>query len=77
MIMNNFNVLIHDLQSNVSVISDFLADPKKVIGQYNLTNDQVSALLSRDITALDNLGIEKSIAVGALSGAHRGELTYS
>lgn len=75
--MNNFNVLIHDLQSNVSVISDFLADPKKVIGQYNLTNDQVSALLSRDITALDNLGIEKSIAVGALSGAHRGELTYS
>lgn len=75
--MKNFDVLIQDLQSNVSVISDFLADPKKVIGQYDLTNEQASALLSRDITSLDNLGIEKSIAVGALSGGHHGELTYT
>lgn len=75
--MKNFDVLINDLQSNVSVISDFLDNPKKVISQYDLTSEQANALLSRDITSLDNLGIEKSIAVGALSGAHRGELTWT
>jgi cephalosporin hydroxylase len=75
--MKNFDVLINELQSNVSVISDFLANPKKVIEEYNLTDEQKKAMLSRDIASLDNLGIEKSVAVGALSGAHRGELTYT
>lgn len=40
------------------------------LSKYNLTNVEQQALLSRDVNALNTLGLSTGHAVGALSGAH-------
>lgn len=66
----DFNFLVKELQEKPRLISEFLSDESNFLSKYNLTNVEQQALLSRDVNALNTLGLSTGHAVGALSGAH-------
>ena len=66
----NLSKLINDLQGDSDVIASFLADPEKVAKEYDLSEEETSILLSKDVDSLHELGLSSEKAVGALSGAH-------
>lgn len=65
-----FEKLIKKLQSDPITISNFLADPKGFLKETQLTENEKSALLARNVEALNDLGLTTDQAVGALFGAH-------
>lgn len=67
---NNLKKLIDLLQSDTKLIGQFMSDPKSVLENAGLSHDEKKAILSRDVNALNELGLTSSQAVGALSGAH-------
>ncbi|MDR1448243.1 MAG: hypothetical protein LBI63_04735 [Candidatus Ancillula sp.] len=66
------NTLVNDLFSNVGAISRFFSNPKEMAEEYGVRGMELNALLSRDLDALNALGLSKTLAVGALSGGHSG-----
>lgn len=65
-----FENLIQDLQGNPNLIATFIANPKEVLDEYALSNDERSAILSGDMATLTNVGVNNNLAAGVLSGAH-------
>lgn len=45
----NLSKLINDLQGDSDVIASFLADPEKVAKEYDLSEEETSILLSKDM----------------------------
>ncbi|MCI1880930.1 MAG: hypothetical protein LKI94_01910 [Sporolactobacillus sp.] len=72
----NFKSLVTALQQDSQLISRFLVSPEDVISEFNLSSEESSALLARDIPALNKLGLTTGKAVGALSGAHSQRCHY-
>lgn len=70
MMSQEFKKLIEQLQDDPKIISKFLADPVAFLEKLHITSEERKALLSRDVEALNVLGLNDSQAVGALSGAH-------
>lgn len=66
----DFNFSVKELQSNQRLIADFLSDDYNFLNKFSLTEKERQALLSRDVTALNDLGLTTDQALGALSGAH-------
>lgn len=62
--------LINDLQGDWELIGEFFDNPEEVLNQYDLSNFEKKVILSRNLNDLTALGINKQLAVGALSGAH-------
>lgn len=62
--------LITYLQNDSRAISDFLTNKKEFLSRFELSSDEIQALNARDLSSLNDLGINHSEAVGALSGAH-------
>ena len=52
------------------MISDFLSDDYNFLNKFSLTEKERQALLSRDVTALNDLGLTTDQTLGALSGSH-------
>ena len=65
-----FDDLIIELQGNFTLIAEFLSNPETVISDYNLTDAESKALLSRDADVLAALCGSQQLAQGVLSGAH-------
>lgn len=63
-----FKILIDRLQSDPKFIGDFLANPRSE--KLDISKEEKAALLSRDVAALNDLGLTTTQAAGALSGAH-------
>lgn len=64
------SLFVKNLQGNWGFIENFLNNPEEVMHQFKLTKDEKDALVARDIDSLSRLGIDKNVALGALSGAH-------
>ncbi|APT14167.1 arginine deiminase [Lactobacillus jensenii] len=65
-----FKILIDRLQSDPKFIGDFLANPRSFLEKLDISKEEKAALLSRDVAALNDLGLTTTQAAGALSGAH-------
>ena len=65
-----FKQLVTSLQGVFSLVANFLENPMCVISQYDLTDDEKKALLSRNFDALASLCGSQQMAAGVLSGAH-------
>lgn len=72
-----FKKLIKKLQGDPKAIGQFLANPVNFLKNFKITSEERKALLTRDVTALNDLGLTKSQAVGALSGGHSRRCTES
>jgi hypothetical protein len=70
MMSQNMSLFVKNLQGNWGFIENFLNNPEMFMNQFELNKDEKDALLARDIDSLSRLGIDKSVALGALSGAH-------
>ncbi len=66
----SLNEVIDRLLGDMEFVNRFLADPAVAIEGYDLTDEERSALLARDIDALERLGIDRDTAEGASSGKH-------
>jgi len=70
MISKNMSKVVNNLQGNWGFIEKFLNNPEQAIQKFNLSKDEKEALLARNINALYKLGVDKTLLMGAQSGAH-------
>ena len=62
--------LIYDLQCDFTLVAEYLSNPENTLLNYDLTQQEEEALLSRDPDILAELCGSQQLAAGALSGAH-------
>lgn len=62
---------IHDMLCDFKVVEEYYNDPAKAVAKYNMSPAEREALISRDIEAISQLGVDEKIADFALSGGHR------
>ncbi|RLK63808.1 arginine deiminase [Atopobacter sp. AH10] len=58
---------MNELQGDISVISEYLADPESFLSKYDLNDIEKQALINKDIDALVTLGLDQELAVNAMS----------
>lgn len=65
-----FEKFANDMQEDLSMVADFVANPKGVMNQYGLSDDEISAVMNRDSSAITILTGNDAMTQGVLSGAH-------
>ena len=70
MVSQGMSLFINNLQGNWNFIERFLNDPKSLIKEFALKEDEKEALLARDTQQLARLGVDEKLAMFANSGAH-------
>jgi hypothetical protein len=66
----DFEKIMHSLQSDFNMIVDFLDNSEKFISKYNINSREKLALMNRDFDALSEICGSSKLSAGILSGAH-------
>lgn len=70
MLNKQLNSLINRLQSDWSFVASFLNNRQVALAGYDLTKSERTALLATAPDALISLGVDRDMALGAMSGMH-------
>ena len=65
-----FKQLIQSLQSDFTLVAQFLDNPKHLVSRYRMTSAEKIALLTRDFDALAVMCGSRQLAAGVLSATH-------
>ncbi|MBR0428977.1 MAG: hypothetical protein IJK17_02695 [Lachnospiraceae bacterium] len=65
-----FKDLVASLQGDFEALVNFMDSPETFVANYELSDDEREALLSRDAEKLAELAGSEQLALGVLSGAH-------
>lgn len=65
-----FEKFVMDVQGNFSVVADFTQSPIEVMRKYGLTEEEIDAVMNKDVNILAMLTGSESMVSGILSGAH-------
>lgn len=67
---SRFEKFANDMQDDLTIVADFVANPKEVMYKYGLSDDEISAVMNRDSSAITILTGNDAMTQGVLSGAH-------
>lgn len=68
--MSKLRQLLVDLGKDAAVHDAYLADPKKVMADYGLTDEEINAMLAKDLDAVKRLSGMDNLESNGVISAH-------